>query len=101
MPAATATGFSIGTTPFLILVMAVASPFDRISSIAYSVGDKEGKAWVRGFRIRMNGLEIAISGLIIASPAFGESTISFYIEIELAEIKGRRKRLRVFTTRIY
>ncbi|MGH9911502.1 MAG: hypothetical protein ACRD4J_01105 [Nitrososphaeraceae archaeon] len=100
MPAATATGFSIGTTPFLILVMAVASQFDRISSIAYGIGDKEGKALVRGFRIRMNGLEIA-NRLIIASPAFGESTISFHIEIELAEIKGRRKRLRVFTTRSY
>jgi hypothetical protein len=49
----------------------------------------------------MNGLEIAISGLIIASPAFGESTISVHIEIELAEIKGRRKGLRVFTTRSY
>jgi len=43
----------------------------------------------------MNGFEIAISGLIIASPAFGEFTISVHIEIELAEIKGRRKRLRV------
>jgi hypothetical protein len=49
----------------------------------------------------MNGFEIARSGLIIASPAFGESTISVHIEIELAEIKGRRKRLRVFTTRSY
>ena len=31
----------------------------------------------------MNRLEVAIPGLIIASPAFGESTISFHIEIEL------------------
>jgi hypothetical protein len=31
----------------------------------------------------MNGLEVAIPGPIIASPAFGESTIGFHIEIEL------------------
>ncbi|MFY9967356.1 MAG: hypothetical protein WBL44_00720 [Nitrososphaeraceae archaeon] len=43
----------------------------------------ENKAWDRGFRICMNGLEVAIPGPIIASPAFGESTIGFHIEIEL------------------
>ncbi|MGC1134247.1 MAG: hypothetical protein WA941_15580 [Nitrososphaeraceae archaeon] len=43
----------------------------------------ECKAWDSGFRICMNGLEVAIPGLTIASPAFGESTKGFHIEIEL------------------
>ena len=83
MPAATATAFPIGATPFLKLAIAIASPFDRISRIAYSIGEMESKAWDSGFRICTNGLEVAIPGLTIASPAFGESTKGFHIEIEL------------------
>lgn len=83
MPAATAIAFPIGATPFLKLIITIASPFDRISSIAYSIGEMECKAWDSGFRICMTGLEVAIPGLTIASPAFGESTKGFQIEIEL------------------
>ena len=106
--AVSAMAFPIGTTVLLTLVLAVALLFDGISRIVHGIGDKESQGWARALSIGVGGMEFALSGLIMVSPAFGAATIGFLIGIALllagiqivvAGISGRRKQMKILDTR--
>jgi uncharacterized membrane protein HdeD (DUF308 family) len=106
--AAAAMAFPVGTTVLVTLVLAVALLFDGISRIVHGIGDKESQRWTRALSIGVGGMEVALSGLIMVSPAFGAATIGFLIGIALllagiqivvAGISGRRKQLKILDTR--
>ena len=75
--------FPVGTTVLLTLVLAVALLFDGISTIIHGIGDKESQGWTKTLSIGVGGVEVALSGLILVSPAFGAATIGFLIGIAL------------------
>ena len=106
--AAAAMAFPVGTTVLLTLVLAVALLFDGISRIVHGIGDKESQRWTKALSIGVGGVEVALSGLILVSPAFGAATIGFLIgialllagiQIVIAGISGRRKQVKVLDTR--
>jgi uncharacterized membrane protein HdeD (DUF308 family) len=106
--AASALAFPVGTTVLLTFVLAVALLFDGISRIVHGIGDKESKGWTKGLSIGVGGVEVALSGLIMVSPAFGAATVGFLIGIALllvgiqivvAGISGRRKSMEISYTR--
>ena len=106
--AVAAMAFPVGTTVLLTLVLAVALLFDGISRIVHGIGDKESQGWARALSIGVGGTEVALSGLIMVSPAFGAATIGFLIGIALllagiqivvAGISGRRKQMKILDTR--
>jgi uncharacterized membrane protein HdeD (DUF308 family) len=106
--AAAAMAFPVGTTVLLTLVLAVALLFDGISRIVHGIGDKESQGWTRALSIGVGGIEVALSGLILVSPAFGIATIGFLvgialllagIQIAVTGISGRRKQLKILDTR--
>ncbi len=106
--AVAAMAFPVGTTVLLTLVLAVALLFDGISRIVHGIGDKESQGWARALSIGVGGMEVALSGLIMVSPAFGAATIGFLIGIALllagiqivvAGISGRRKQMKILDTR--
>ena len=105
---AAALAFPVGTTVLLTFVLAVALLFDGISRIVHGIGDKESKGWTKGLSIGVGGVEVALSGLIMVSPAFGAATVGFLIGIALllvgiqivvAGISGRRKSMEISYTR--
>jgi uncharacterized membrane protein HdeD (DUF308 family) len=105
--AAAAMAFPVGTTVLLTLVLAVALLFDGISRIVHGIGDKESQGWAKALSIGVGGMEVALSGLIMVSPAFGAATIGFLIGIALllagiqivvAGISGRRKQMKILDT---
>jgi uncharacterized membrane protein HdeD (DUF308 family) len=106
--AAAAMAFPIGTTVLVTLVLAVALLFDGISRIVHGIGDKESQRWTKALSIGVGGMEVALSGLIMVSPAFGAATVGFLIGIALllagiqivvAGISGRRKQMKILDTR--
>ena len=106
--AAAAMAFPVGTTVLLTLVLAVALLFDGISRIVHGIGDKESQGWTKALSIGVGGIEVALSGLILVSPAFGIATIGFLvgialllagIQIAVAGISGRRKQLKILDTK--
>jgi uncharacterized membrane protein HdeD (DUF308 family) len=106
--AAAALAFPVGTTVLLTFVLAVALLFDGISRIVHGIGDKESQGWTKGLSIGVGGVEVALSGLIMVSPAFGAVTIGFIIGIALllagiqivvAGISGTRKQMKISATR--
>jgi uncharacterized membrane protein HdeD (DUF308 family) len=106
--AAAAMAFPVGTTVLLTLVLAVALLFDGISRIVHGIGDKESHGWSKALSIGVGGMEVALSGLIMVSPAFGATTIGFLIgialllagiQIAVAGISGRRKEMKILHTR--
>jgi uncharacterized membrane protein HdeD (DUF308 family) len=106
--AAAAMAFPVGTTVLLTLVLAVALLFDGISRIIHGIGDKESQGWTKAFSIGVGGIEVALSGLIMVSPAFGAATIGFLIgialllagiQIAVAGVSGRRKQMKILDTR--
>jgi uncharacterized membrane protein HdeD (DUF308 family) len=106
--AATTMAFPVGTTVLLTFVLAVALLFDGISRIVHGIGDKQSKGWTKGLSIGVGGVEVALSGLIMVSPAFGAATVGFLIGIALllvgiqivvAGISGRKKSTEISYTR--
>jgi uncharacterized membrane protein HdeD (DUF308 family) len=106
--AAAAMAFPIGTTVLLTLVLAVALLFDGISRIVHGIGDKKSRGWTKALSIGVGGTEVALSGLIMVSPAFGAATIGFLIgialllagvQIAVSGISGSRKEMKILDTR--
>jgi len=100
--ASIAIAFPVGTTIFLIYLIAFALLFDGISRIAHGVGDKESRGWSRGFSIGTGILELVLSIMILVSPAIGAALVGIIIGIALlivgiqivvAGISGRRPNL--------
>jgi uncharacterized membrane protein HdeD (DUF308 family) len=100
--AAIALTFPVGTTIFLIFIIAFALMFDGFARIIHGFTDKELSGWSRGFSIGVGILAVVISIMILASPLFGVVLAGFFIGIALiiigiqmisAGISGRESKL--------
>jgi uncharacterized membrane protein HdeD (DUF308 family) len=97
-----AMAFPVGTSVFLVILLAVALLFDGISRIVHGLGHKNQSKLDRAFTIAVGAIEIALSILILASPAFGFGLVAAIIAIALlitgiqilvAGLTGRRMSL--------
>jgi uncharacterized membrane protein HdeD (DUF308 family) len=100
--ASIAIAFPVWTTVFLIYLVAFALLFDGIARIVHGTGDKESRGWSRGFSIGVGILELALSIMILVSPAIGAALVGILIGIALlivgiqiivSGISGRRTKL--------
>jgi uncharacterized membrane protein HdeD (DUF308 family) len=71
------------TSVFLIILVAVALLFDGISRIVHGLRHKNQSKLDRAFTIGVGAFEIALSILILASPAFGFGFVATIIAIAL------------------
>lgn len=78
--------FPVGTTVFLLLLIAVALLFVGIAGIIRGIGDKQGSVGSRGFSVVAGGIAVAVSGLIMASPLYGAVFASLVLGIALLVI---------------
>jgi len=78
-----AMAFPVGTSVFLIILVAVALLFDGISRIVHGLGHKNQSKLDRAFTIGVGAIEIALSIVILASPAFGFGLVAAIIAIAL------------------
>lgn len=94
-----ALSFPVKATFVLVLVMAFALLFDGISRIIHGMGEKSENRLNRFFSIGVGILSVAISILIMTSPAFGFAYVGFLIgiailitgvQILVAGIQGRK-----------
>jgi len=78
-----AMAFPVGTSVFLVILLAVALLFDGISRIVHGLGHKNQSKFDRAFTIGVGAIEIALSILILVSPAFGFGLVAAIIAIAL------------------
>ena len=78
-----AMAFPVGTSVFIVILLAVALLFDGISRIVHGLGHKNQSKLDRAFTIAVGAIEIALSILILASPAFGFGLVAAIIAIAL------------------
>jgi len=78
-----AMAFHVGTSVFLVILLAVALLFDGISRIVHGLGHKNQSKFDRAFTIGVGAIEIALSILILVSPAFGFGLVAAIIAIAL------------------
>src|SRR6187200_662473 len=78
-----AMAFPVGTSVFVIILLAVALLFDGISRIVHGLGHKNQSKLDRAFTIGVGAIEIALSIVILASPAFGFGFVATIIAIAL------------------
>jgi uncharacterized membrane protein HdeD (DUF308 family) len=94
--------YPVGTTVFLLLLIAVALLFVGIAGIIRGIGDKQGSGWSRVFGVVAGVIAVAVSGLIMASPLYGAVFASLVLGIALlvigiqiiaAGVSGRKMRM--------
>ena len=78
-----AIAFPVGVTAILILLISVALLFDGIARIVHGIGEKADTKLNRFFSIGVGIISIAISGLIMMSPAFGFEFVGILIGISI------------------
>jgi uncharacterized membrane protein HdeD (DUF308 family) len=78
-----AMAFPVGTSVFLVILLAVALLFDGISRIVHGLRHKNQSKLDRAFTIGVGAIEIALSIIILASPAFGFGLVAAIIAIAL------------------
>jgi len=78
-----AMAFPVGTSVFIVILLAVALLFDGISRIVHGLGHKNQSKLDRAFTIGVGAIEVALSILILASPAFGFGLVAAIIAIAL------------------
>ena len=97
-----ALAFPVGTTVFVITLLAIALLFNGIAHVVHGVGNKQSPGWARGFSIGAGVIAIALSILIMASPLYGAVLVSLIlgialliigIEIIVLAISGRRMQM--------
>ena len=71
------------TSVFVVILVAVALLFDGISRIVHGIRHKNQSKLDRAFTIGVGALEIALSIVILASPAFGFGFVASIIAIAL------------------
>jgi uncharacterized membrane protein HdeD (DUF308 family) len=81
--ASIALAFPVGTTIFLIYIMAFALMFDGFARIIQGFTDKQMKGWSRGFGIGVGILAVVISVIILGYPEFGADLAGIFIGIAL------------------
>jgi uncharacterized membrane protein HdeD (DUF308 family) len=95
--------FPVSTAVFAIIFVGFGLLFVGISHVVSGIGDKQNHGWARGFKVGAGALAIALSLLVLSSPAFGGTlVISFIIgvallilgiEIIAVAVKGSRIRM--------
>jgi uncharacterized membrane protein HdeD (DUF308 family) len=75
--------FPLGTSIFLVILVAVALLFDGISRVIHGFGHKEQSKLDRSFTIGVGIIEIALAIFILVSPVFGFEFVAFVIAIAL------------------
>lgn len=75
--------FPLGTSIFLVILVAVALLFDGISRVIHGFGHKEQSTLDRSFTIGVGIIEIALAIFILVSPVFGFEFVAFVIAIAL------------------
>ena len=94
--------YPVGTTVFLLLLIAVALLFVGIAGIIRGIADKQGSGWSRVFGVVAGVIAVAVSGLMMASPLYGAVFASLVVGIALlvigiqiiaAGISGRKMRM--------
>ena len=78
-----AMAFPVGTTLFLVILVAVALLFDGISRVVHGLRHKEQSKLDRAFTIGVGAIEIALAIFILVSPAIGFEFVAFVIAIAL------------------
>jgi uncharacterized membrane protein HdeD (DUF308 family) len=98
--AITLLAFPVGTTVFVIYLLAIALFFVGIERIVHGVGNKERRGWARAFSIGVGVIALAVSIAIMASPVFGAKLLGVIvgialliigIEMMIAGITGKRQ----------
>jgi uncharacterized membrane protein HdeD (DUF308 family) len=94
--------YPVGTTVFLLLLIAVALLFVGIAGIIRGIADKQGSGWSRVFGVVAGVIAVAVSGLMMASPLYGAVFASLVLGIALlvigiqiiaAGVSGRKMRM--------
>jgi uncharacterized membrane protein HdeD (DUF308 family) len=75
--------FPVGTTVFVIYLLAFALFFVAIERIVHGVGNKEKRGWARAFSIGVGIIALAVSITIMVSPVFGAKLIGVIVGIAL------------------
>jgi uncharacterized membrane protein HdeD (DUF308 family) len=75
--------FPVGTTAFLIILLAIALLIDGIARVIHGITDKTGRSWSRMFRIAAGVIAIVLALVIIASPAIGAALVGILLGIAL------------------
>jgi uncharacterized membrane protein HdeD (DUF308 family) len=97
-----ALAFPIGTSVFVITLLAIALLFNGIAHVIHGATNKQSPGWARGFSIGAGVIAIALSILIMASPLYGAVLVSLIlgiallilgIEIIVLGISGRRMQM--------
>ena len=78
-----AIAFPVGTTIFLILILAFALLFDGISRVVHGIGHKENNKIHRFFGIAVGIISIILAIFIMVSPSAGMIFVSFIIGLSL------------------
>ena len=91
--------YPVGTTVFLLFLLAVALFFDGIARIVHGVGDKSISKGARAFSVVAGAIAIGLSIMIFASPLLGAVFLGILLAISLlingiqiivAGVTGRR-----------
>jgi uncharacterized membrane protein HdeD (DUF308 family) len=91
--------YPVGTTVFLMFLLAVALFFDGIARIVHGVGDKSISKGARAFSIVAGAIAIGLSIMVFASPLLGAVFLGILLAISLlingiqiivAGVTGRR-----------
>jgi uncharacterized membrane protein HdeD (DUF308 family) len=75
--------FPVGTTLFLVILVAVALLFDGISRVVHGLRHKEQSKLDRAFTIGVGAIEIALAIFILVFPEIGFEFVAFVIAIAL------------------
>ena len=80
---AIAIGYPVSTGVFVLILLGIGLLFIGISHVIHGLSNKEAPGWARGFSIGAGALAIAISFLVMASPAAGAVFVSIFLGIAL------------------
>ena len=75
--------FPVGTTAFLIILLAIALLIDGIARVIHGIADKTSRSWSRMFRIAAGVIAIVLALVIIASPVIGAALVGILLGISL------------------
>ena len=75
--------FPVGTTAFLIILLAIALLIDGMARVIHGIADKTSRSWSRIFRIVAGVIAIALALMIIASPVIGAALVGILLGISL------------------
>ena len=75
--------FLVGTTAFLIILLAIALLIDGIARVIHDIENKTSRSWSKMFRIASGVIAIVLALMIIASPVIGAALVGILLGIAL------------------